>query len=157
MHRKHISSWTQSSPRFLSTHWQHAVEFSYSLPSFPILLLFNKAGHCSGNLWLQLSGYLCRQTGKWNSCSQRAAECSDTKAGEEKKKKKEVESEKVSCSGTETQVGENHSPPVFIHVTLGGIPKCCTNKESGFSSSITRTQHCWRRKTELHYIYGRTV
>lgn len=59
-------------------------EFSCSLPSFPILLLFNKAGHCSGNIWLQLSGYRCRQTGKQNSCSQRAAECSVTKA--EKKK-----------------------------------------------------------------------
>lgn len=29
--------------------------FSCSLPSFPILLLFNKAGHCSDHLWLPLS------------------------------------------------------------------------------------------------------
>lgn len=60
-------------------------KFSYSLPPVPNLLLFNKAGHCSGNLWLQLPGYRCRQTGKQNSCSQRAAECSVTKAGEKKK------------------------------------------------------------------------
>lgn len=101
-------------------------EFSYSLPSFPILLLFNKAGHCSGNLPVQLPGYSCRQTGKQNSCSQRAAECSVAKA----EGKKKVESEKVSCSGTENQVGENHSPPEFM-LQLEGSQSALQTRRAG--------------------------
>lgn len=87
MHRKCISSWTQKSPRSLSTHRQCAVE---STPghgfscSFPTSLLFNKALAATQCSWSRNN---CRQTGKQNSCSQTAAECSVTK---EKKKKKKV-------------------------------------------------------------------
>lgn len=60
MHRNSISSWTQ---RSLSTHWHPLIlqcagestlgqGFSCSLPSFPASLLFNRAGHCCGYLWL---------------------------------------------------------------------------------------------------------
>lgn len=104
-------------------------QFSYSLPSFPILLLFNKAGHCSGNLWLQLPGYQCRQTGKQNSCSQRAAERSVLKAGKEKKKSRKWKSLMLwnwNPGGREPQ-------PTNVHATLGENPKCFTNKKGRLS------------------------
>lgn len=119
MHRKRISSWTRRSPSSLSTHWQCAVEstpghgFSCSLPSFPVVLLFNKAGHCSGHLWLPHSAagwiplWADRETEQLLANSSQVLCCKG-------RKEKRVESDKVSCSGTETQVAENHSPLAFM-------------------------------------------
>lgn len=102
-------------------------KFSCSLPSFPILLLFNKAGHCSDHLWLPLSAAVwiwLQADRETNSCSQTAAEGSVTKVERKIKKKK------VLCSGTETQVGENHSPLAFTLYSEG-----CQRH----ISSVTRT------------------
>lgn len=37
--------------------------------------------------------------------------------------------------------GGREPQPTRVHATVGGIPKCFTNKESRLSSSITRTQY----------------
>lgn len=162
MHRKCISSQTQRSPMSLSTHWHCAVEstpghrFSCSLPSFPILLLFNKAGHCSGHLWLPRSAAVWIPLQADRETEQLLANsswvlCRKGRKGEKKEKK--LESEKVSCSGTETRIRENHSPLAFTSRSEGS--QCALQTRTAGSLLLSRGHDTLlEKKTELHDTCG---